>query len=203
MSVDEQLLGRSEQAAGPDERSGHLRQSKRKQSASLETSGEESSSLREAVLEAKREKKKKEAKEETKSGALSQTPMRKGTSAMLRQAWMSLAGIVSFPLALIWINIHAFLRMVVGEKFFCKLGDEWTDAIPAAAKHNPAAQKGMKTANTVEKMGLGCFDGACCLLVIIALGMVALILLVFDPLENLGTLAGFAWKWLTNAVGLK
>jgi len=50
-------------------------------------------------------------------------PARMGTSRLLQMAWTSL--IPSFGLTLIWINIHVFLRLVLGEKLFCKLGDEW------------------------------------------------------------------------------
>jgi len=63
------------------------------------------------------------------------TPARAGTSRALQWAWKAL--IPSWGLSSIWLNIHVFLRMVFGEKLFCKFGDEWlppqADAIAGEA----------------------------------------------------------------------
>lgn len=50
-------------------------------------------------------------------------PVKMGTNRILRWAWLTL--IPSWGLTLIYINIHVFLRFVLGEKLFCKFGDEW------------------------------------------------------------------------------
>jgi hypothetical protein len=60
-------------------------------------------------------------------------PIRQATNKLLQQAWLNL--IDSFGLTLIYINIHVFLRFVVGKKLFCKLGQEWpTKQISEAAE---------------------------------------------------------------------
>ncbi|MEI6529543.1 MAG: hypothetical protein WCN88_04065 [Candidatus Falkowbacteria bacterium] len=57
-------------------------------------------------------------------------PARKGTSALLKAAWENL--IETFGLTLIWIDIHVFLNLVLGDKLFCKLGEEWIPDKPGA-----------------------------------------------------------------------
>jgi len=52
-----------------------------------------------------------------------------GTGQLLRLAWLNV--IDTFGLTLIYVNIHVFLRWVLGKRFFCKLGDEW---VPKQAK---------------------------------------------------------------------
>jgi hypothetical protein len=55
------------------------------------------------------------------------------TSKLLQDAWANL--IPSFGLTLIWIDIHFFLNMVFGDKFFCDLGGEWMPAgVPELTK---------------------------------------------------------------------
>ncbi|NTW22298.1 hypothetical protein HGA34_01985 [Candidatus Falkowbacteria bacterium] len=75
------------------------------------------------------------------------------TARLLRAAWMSEGTIVGFLLGLVYINIHVFLRMVLGPNMFCKLGEEWS-----LGKTGTAG----KTASTglflVEAMQLILFD---------------------------------------------
>jgi hypothetical protein len=47
------------------------------------------------------------------------------TAGFLRAAWMSEGTIVGFLLGLAYINLHVFLRLVLGPRMFCRLGDEW------------------------------------------------------------------------------
>lgn len=203
MSVDEQLLGRSgrEEAA---ERSGDLRQSQRqrlidgkerlidgKRSLIEEKEEEKAASLREKTLAAKRIKQQQEKKEDQVKQI---TPFRKSTSELLRQSWLNL--IDSFGLTLIWINIHVFLNKVIGEKFFCELGDEWMDKAPAGVRQSISGVKKVKIVNMAEKMGLGFLDLILFILIFMVLVLVALLL---DVLNNpLSSVIKFIWHWVAG-----
>lgn len=50
-------------------------------------------------------------------------PAKKGTGTLLKMAWDVL--IPSWGLSIIYLDLHVFLRAVMGDKLFCKLGDEW------------------------------------------------------------------------------
>lgn len=209
MNLDEHLLSKSgEEAAG---RAGRLIESRRrlvdgkktlldgkkslldgKKTLIQQREEEKEQSLREAVIASKREKAAKE-KGDGKEGlmAAAATPLRKATSRLLRQAWLHI--IDSWGTTFIWVNIHAFLSAVLGDKFFCKLGHEWADMAPGAAKNNP--HRGI-----IEKMFVGIIDVVLLFLIIIILGIVAMILdVVTNPLDNLGSLASFAWAWVTGS----
>lgn len=101
--------------------------------------------------------------------------MKKGTSSCLKNAWMSLLG--GFIPALLWINIHVFLRMVLGEKLFCKLGEEWLGSVPAAS--TPGGEEANKEAGQAigiaEAPGLACLDGCCLLLLILIISLIIMI----------------------------
>jgi len=86
----------------------------------------EGASLRETTKAAAEKKSPQEEDEGEKGFAdAAAAPVRKVTSSLLRSAWINL--IPSWGLTLIWIDIHVFLGMVIGNKFFCKLGEEWLD----------------------------------------------------------------------------
>lgn len=72
------------------------------------------------LREQKKQAKQKADKEE---GGVITAPIRKGTSALLRQSWINL--IPSWGLTLIYINIHIFGNIAISPKFFCKFGEEW------------------------------------------------------------------------------
>lgn len=203
-NLDEQLITKSSDEAA--ERAGRLIESKRRLLDGKETliqqrereQAEDSQpkSLREEVIDAKRKRK----SQEEKNGLISEatSPIRKATSRVLRQAWLHT--IDSWGLTFIWVNIHAFLSNVLGEKLFCKLGHEWLDVAPSEAANNPAMEAAKQRAATVEKMGVGCIDAILVVLILFVIGIVALILdVVTSPMSNLGTLADFAWKWVTGS----
>jgi len=92
-------------------------------------------------------------------------PVADSTSSLLRQAWLYL--IPSYGLTLFWINIHAFLNKVLGNKFFCKLGEEW---VPKEVK------KKIGEAGKTTSKGLGLLEaGLLGLLDTIVIGAVILI----------------------------
>jgi len=181
-NLDDQLLNRNDQA-GAAETSGS-------DSASAEP--ETQPTLREAVLAEKRRRTEQE-KQAAKSGGAAGTgvagvlasPLRKATSNLLKQAWLNL--IDSFGLTLLWINIHAGLRMVIGDKFFCKLGEENTFGM----------------SNLTERIALGILDFGCLLVLLIAGFIIRLIIGVMslDP-QVIQSFFSAIWAMLVSFVGL-
>src|SRR5680860_1764773 len=152
-NFDSRLMGKD---GGSDSqaKAGALNEAKHQSENNEESPAGEPTSLREAVIA---EKRKQEQEKQGKSSSLKQkatAPMRKGTSELLRLAWINL--IPSFGLTLIWINIHAFLSLVIGKDVFCRLGDEWlTGGISGGAKSVNAIVGGQSGRITI-KNGSGC-----------------------------------------------
>ncbi|MCK4554877.1 hypothetical protein KAU19_08055 [Candidatus Parcubacteria bacterium] len=129
-------------------------------------------SLRQTVMAARRAMDvKQRAKDKIEEKVMA--PARMGTNYALRWAWLTL--IPSFGLSLLYINLHVFLKMVFGEKLFCKLGNEW---IPkqAQAVGGEAGRAGGKTIGIVEVMGLLVLDLAAFLFIIAAIAILVLII---------------------------
>ncbi len=142
---------------------------------------EEQKSLREMVMEKRRTE---EAKNNAASGIEEGLGMSRTTSGLLRTAWELL--IPSFGLSLIYINIHVFLGAVLGENFFCKLGDEW---IPKIAGEN-IPQPG-KMIGLLEKMGLLFLD---LLALTIIFSILALIVMIVTWISA-SWLQKIKWLW--------
>lgn len=215
MNLDEHLLSKSgEEAAG---RVGRLIESRRrlvdgrktlldgkkslldgKKTLIQQREEERAQSPREAVIAARREKAAKEKGDgKERLMAAVATPFRKTMSRLLRQAWFNL--IDSCGATFIWVNIHVFLSVVLGNKFFCKLGHEWAD-ISSREANNPKLEAAKRRAGIVEKMGVGFVDAVLLFLIISILGIFAMILaVVANPLDNLDSLASFAWAWVTGS----
>ncbi len=83
-------------------------------------------------------------------------PAQMGTSAALKWAWGIL--IPSWGISLIYINIHVFLRFVLGEQLFCKLGHEWIPKKAAGAVAGEAGENVGKMIGIVEVMGVLLLD---------------------------------------------
>lgn len=210
--LDTQLMAAPTRRDDSSDKSGDLRAAKRQSgddysvdsSRSAPMPGEQPVSLREAVMQEKRQQ---AAKERAEGGGLMSkvgSPARKGTSALLRQAWIYL--IPSWGLTLIWINIHVFLGMVLGNNLFCKLGAEWTDAAAGATAKGAAMKKKLeaKAGNSiglVEKMGVGCADLGCLFILIAAVGIIALMLkVVSNPIEFFASVIGWVWDSVSGGV---
>ena len=113
-------------------------------------------------------------------------PARAGTNKALRWAWMTL--IPSFGLSLIYINIHVFLRFVLGEKLFCKLGDEWIPKQVSGAG-GEAGQGLSKSIGIIEVMGLLFLDLVAFIIILTALGLVVMIMgWIKHPLDAIAQL---------------
>ena len=198
INIDQEFLADS--ARESEERAGELAEAKRQALYSSageegrdETGDDQAQSLREAVLDAKRKKK----AGENKNGDKVLSPIRRTTSRLLRQSWLHI--IDSYGLTFIWVNVHAFLSNVLGEKVFCKLGHEWSDMASSELADNPAIEAAKQRAAVVEKMGVGCIDAVLIILLLFVIGIIALMLdVVSNPMSNLKTLASFAWKWVTG-----
>ena len=126
-------------------------------------------------------------------------PAKMGTSSLLKWAWGVL--IPSFGLSLIWINIHVFLRLVLGEKLFCKLGEEWIpkQASSALGEEGKMAGKGI---GLVEVMGLIFLDLV--VLFVMLTSLAVLILLVdayLHPIKTLWNFWGIGWDLALEAIG--
>ena len=84
-------------------------------------------SLRERVMQAKA--KEQESKTQEDKGASAQageeaTGTKKWSARALALAFWFLPTMVFFAPAILYIDIHILLRWILGERFFCKLGDE-------------------------------------------------------------------------------
>lgn len=167
--LDARLLN-PEQAEGA---AGALREGKRSLSASSgqAEAGGEPKSLRERVMAARHALNLKEqAKQKLEAKLLA--PAKQGTSKLLQQAWLNL--IDSFGLTLIWINIHVFLRWVLGDKLFCKLGEEWLPK-QVTAVGGGAAESGGKMIGIVEVMALLILDLIVLMVILAILGIIVMI----------------------------
>ena len=129
-------------------------------------------SLRQRVASAKKalnikEKAKKKIDEKITA------PAKMGTNWLLKGAWLNL--ISSWGLTLFYINIHVFLRFVLGEKLFCKLGDEW---IPKKIKAvgGDAGKMGGKGIGLIEILTLLFLDAVALFLILAILGLISMIM---------------------------
>lgn len=203
-NIDERLMAasnadreRQAAASGADkQRQGELSysdRSKQEKMAGADKERQEESepkSLRQRVQSARQAmdlKQKAKDKIEEKVTA----PARAATSNILRWAWGIL--IPSFGLSLIYINIHVFLRFVVGEKLFCKLGEEWIPKQISAVGGEASKSVG-KSIGIIEVMVLLFLDLLALLIIMSALGI---LVMIADFMQ-----AGFIKKVATIVGGL-
>jgi len=202
-NLDTRLLGKDGDSDSLD-KAGALNEARRNEVNNEDVPANEPATLREAVIA---EKRKKEKEEKEQGGGLKQAataPMRAGTSKLLQDAWIYL--IPSWGLTLIWINIHAFLSLVIGKDVFCRLGDEWLDGKFGGANPAKEAALGKKGSEITDKVS-GCANlGETMMLVALDLVVIALIFailmiigallkMVENPIEFVGVV--FNWIWET------
>lgn len=200
MPIDDNLLDRaqsqnadSKQAA--EERAGDFRAA---QGSGPDGNENQALDYRAAVQTARQEQASDEATDAKKQKSPLENPAAnpalKGTNALLRSAWQNL--IPSWGLTLIWINIHVFLRTVLGKNLFGKLGSEWKDQIPGG----DAMGKG-KALEDLEKgaaVGEGCvlniLNLGCIMVIIAAFSIVALLVKVIDnPFSVIADMLSGIW----------
>lgn len=177
MDLDTGLLQRDkEKEQASEQRSGNLREVRRQ---AEDGSPEQALSLRQATIAAKKEKLKEEAKSEQQRELTGPNFAKKPTSRMLRQAWLHTIDSFGFT-SFIWANIHVALRSVFGDKFFCKLGHEWSDLAPAFLRSGPGSEEGKERISMTEKMGLGLLDF---IMILFFLGIAFVFYVVIHPYE--------------------
>jgi len=161
-------------------------------------------SLREQVMQAKAKEqadKLQDSKSQVNKEGAAGAGAKFSTSALLKASWLNIPTVYMFLPALAYINIHVFLRWVLGEKFFCKLGEEWVPK-QAEAAAGEAGKAVSKSAGIVEAMALIALDLIAGAVIIGALSLVVMIVtwmsaswgaklgMMFSVLLNLG-LSGF------------
>ena len=180
MSVDEQLLARNNSVEEDNNEAvsaGNFRSTKR--------GADEEDSLaynfRETVRRAKslnKESLRRQISRESRDNNLRQL-----TDSILRFAWQNL--ITSWGLTIFLIDAHVFLNKVFGPTAFRELGEEW---IPASIK-KLGAEKTKEAAGLLtitEKIGCGCLNLGCLIIVIGALSVMSMIAVAMEhPLETL------------------
>jgi len=166
-------------------------------------------SLRELAIAAKREREEaaRALEAENPEGAEKEKTgggfgMKKGTDSLLRRAWQLIPTTfgLAAPFAILYINIHVFLRFVLGKRFFCKLGDEWSSGAMGAVA-GEAGKKAGKMAGIAEAIGLLMID---LILLCVVLAVFTLICLMFkmltNPLDFISAIIGWAWDSIKGFV---
>ena len=144
---------------------------------------------------AEEEKKKKAEKEKNN---LKPDAFNTMTSNLLKAAWENL--VMSWGLTLIWIDIHVFGTLVLGNKLFCKLGMEWVPNALKEARFKEAEKLG-KTVGAFEEIGVVGLNLGCLLIVIVAFMIVAMLLsIVSNPLDFFSALVGWVWDKASSIV---
>ncbi len=141
------------------------------------------------LRQAAREKKEQGGRKKNMA-AKTEAAARQGTGILLKMAWLNL--ITTFGLSLIYINIHVFLRWVLGDNFFCKLGDEWVPK-QVKAMAGEAGKLSGQAIGIVEIMVLILLDF---IMGVIILGILAFIIMIVTWMSEFDE-AGFLKKgWM-------
>ena len=195
MGLDSDLLNQEQESEAARE----LRQKKRGSSGEevgdkAGPAGEEPKSLRQRAQAARqalnlKERAKKKLEEKVTA------PAKAGTNGLLRWAWATL--IPSWGLSLIYINIHVFLRMVLGDSLFCKLGEEWIPKKITEAGGESGKMAG-KTIGVGEIFLWGLLN-ALVLAVVFVAGII-LVLLVDIIVNPISTAWNFGWGAVFDAI---
>jgi hypothetical protein len=195
MALDEELIARSNRSneeadnsesdasdsdfdgsAGDDKNSAWREEKQKAKNGAPETS---TGNLRADKLASLRQQKNK-SQEEGVGGKLASaalSPVKQGTSSLLKAAWEHI--IDSWGLSIIWIDIHVFLSQVLGKDLFCSLGEEW---FPKGTPRNIEGAK--KSVGLGETMGLSCLNLGCLFLILAILSIIAMIAAGLDhPLQ--------------------
>ena len=192
-NIDERLLAASKADKQRQEEMSYrdqLRQEKLGSADKDRQADGESGSLRQRVQAARqalnlKEQAKKKLEEKVAA------PAKQGTNWLLRWAWTSL--VPSWGLSLIYINIHVFLRFVLGDKLFCKLGQEWLPKQISSVSGAPGDMAG-KTVGIVEVMVLLMLD---LIAFLIILSIITIIVWIADSLIfKIWSATAKAWEWI-------
>jgi len=106
------------------------------------------------------------------------------TGQLLKQCWLNL--IPSYGLTLIYINIHFFLRYLVGIKLFCAFGQEW-----GGGKAKIVGQEIGGKAEMIEIIIMFLLD-------FLVFFVILIILVVIYIFVHPTTLLNFGWEWVKS-----
>ena len=192
-NIDERLLAASKADKQRQEEMSYrdqLRQEKLGSADKDRQADGESGSLRQRVQAARQALNLKEkAKQKLEEKVMA--PARAATNRALQWAWKAL--IPSWGLSLIYINIHVFLRFVLGDKLFCKLGQEWLPKQISSVSGAPGDMAG-KTVGIVEVMVLLMLD---LIAFLIILSIITIIVWIADSLIfKIWSATAKAWEWI-------
>jgi len=204
MSIDEQLLAASndQESTAGDESSdpGAFREDKRSQTPAGPdgNAGDSGQSFRMAKQAAKNQAQDKGGSSRLSAAVDKATaPARKATGSCLKQAWLNAPE--TFGCTLAWVNIHVFLRQVLGKKLFGPLGSEWLPEKPPVA--------GADKSEMEKEMGKGMQMGEGCLLVILDLGCLLIVIsvlaiaaLVVSAIESPGEFIAYEAQIITEVI---
>jgi hypothetical protein len=132
--------------------------------------------LRRQKLEEKQKKAEEEQKTEEEESPGLGDRMKQGTSELLRYAWGLQLAILTFLPGLAYVNLHVFLHWALGDRFFCKLGEEWMpDQLQVLSKET-AGKLVTKNVGLVEVMLLVLLDMVAGAIIFTSLGLVVMII---------------------------
>ena len=118
--------------------------------------------------------------------------IREETSNLLKAAWENL--IDSFGATLLWIDIHIFGGMVMGNKLFCKLGMEWVPDVLKQTRFKEAEKMGDRI-GIIEGIGVAGLNLGCILIVIANLMIIGVMFkVVTNPISALAGVTGYIWR---------
>jgi hypothetical protein len=141
---------------------------------------------RQQLTDVRRQGVKGKIKQETKDYAKKKAavPARMYTNSLLRWSWIVL--IPSWGLSLIYINIHAFMRLIM-PSLFCSLGDEWVPVPIKAA----SGYRGSRIVRIIEKMVFALVEVIALIIVSIALVFIAIIVYAAtEPIKAIWDMGG-------------
>src|SRR3989339_15710 len=130
--------------------------------------------LRRQKREEKQKKEEKEEKEEAESAGVTER-MKRATNGALQYAWWLMLAIITFLPGLAYVNLHVFLHWVLGDRFFCKLGEEWMPKQLKALSKETGGKIISKNMGLVEVLLLILLDLAAGAIIFGALGIVVMI----------------------------
>lgn len=147
-------------------------------------------SFRERVMAARQAKERAKKKIEEKITA----PAKAATGKVLRWLWGVTFTLIGFIFGLLGLNIYVFLHRVMGDKFFCKLGEEWMPKQVQAAG-GESVKTANKAAGFVEVMVLIFLDFAVMLAIFIILVPIIMLIKIAENPKAAIDIFGFGFVW--------
>lgn len=166
--------------------------------ASIDRVGILNEKRQQALINQEEEKQAKIKEEQKTFQDMQPNAVNKATSNLLKAAWENL--IDSFGTTLLWIDIHIFGGMVMGNKLFCKLGMEWVPDILKQTRSKEAEKMGDKI-GVIEGIGVAGLNLGCIFAVIAGFMVIGVMFkVVTNPIEALAGVTGYIWDKVSGLV---